>query len=69
MNPPTFSDDDDLSLMNEVLQRLFGSADIGCRLSHSEKSGFRLAVPVLNLRADPSRNLGCQSRYEPFVEH
>jgi hypothetical protein len=69
MNSPTFSDDDNLSLMNEVLQRLFGPPDIRCCLSNSEKSGLRPAVPVLHLRVNPSRNLGCQSRYEPFVEH
>jgi len=49
MNAPTFSGDDNLSLMNEVLQGLFGSTDTGCRLSYSEKPGFRLAVPVLYL--------------------
>jgi hypothetical protein len=40
--------------VDEVLERLFRAADVGCGLLHREEAIHRRAVPTLQLRGDAS---------------
>lgn len=50
MDPSALANDHDFAFVDEVLERLFRAADVGCGLFYREEAIHRSAVPTLKLR-------------------
>ena len=69
MDSPSFTHDNDFSLVNEVLQTLLGPPNVSCSIFHREQARFGFPIARLQMWIDPGRDLRRQSRNEVFVKH